>query len=170
MEVRIRAPKADKTAAIIILAATIFAHFYSLYISDEGEMLLIFLGAFCVVYAFGMEIYCTEYGVEKKFFGKTLRSFEWNECIFVGLYIPVGSRPGAKTFVCAKTPLRHKSVMIAKWNRWWGNPDGPDESVYAAWKRREEISVSYHWVGDENYRKILELCGGERNVRETDLD
>lgn len=156
MNVRIRAPKADRIGAIIFFFFTVFGYIYSLYI-DEGEVLLIFLGVFCVGYAFGVEILCTKDGVEKKLFGRTMYSFEWSECRFIGIYIPIYKcTANEKLFMCAIVP-KHTIIKFAKWS-------------WHYWKPKEEISISYHWVGDENYRKILELCGGERSFQESDMN
>lgn len=168
MEVRIRAPKVDRIGCAVAFAFCFFSHFLSLYISGEGEVLLIIFGFIAVGYTFSLDVRYTKEGVRKVLFGRTIRFFKWSDCVFIGVYAPLGFGYGdRRNFVCATKPLKYKYKTEAKWDRWWGNPYG---KIIPAWKRKEEISASYHWVGDENYRKILELCGGERNVRETDLD
>lgn len=122
----------------------------------------------------GMTLIADHNGISLVCYSITIKKFIWCECVYIGMYIrkpqiTVNRKSdGQKYFACATTPMKCREKGVDEISARLGSPQvilGKPN-----WKLKEALDVRYDFIGDENYRKILELCGGERNVRETNLD
>ena len=115
-----------------------------------------------------------ESGVSRIVFGRKRLFLTWDECVYIGVFNSLHSdvcneNDSSKTFACAKTPLMHRSKRDAREHE-YGLMGNPDERINPSWKQNEAVKIPYELIGDENYAKILTLCGGERIAEDLAVD
>lgn len=177
MKITIRQSKKTWFCAIA-LSLVLIAYFFYLLLCDSSYLYIVVSLILPVIIVTVFAECSTKYvldesGASRFVFGRKRLFLRWDECIYIGVFNQIyffkGGRDGEKTFACAKTPLMHCSMKDAR--RIEYSLDGnPSNDISPSWKKNEAIKIPYKLIGDENYAKILELCGGERIVEDLTID
>lgn len=177
-EVTIRQPKKEwfAHAAVVLMFTAVFLYFllyngsYFYTILSLLTMLMLIVNAFVEC---GTKYVFDESGVSRFVLGRERLFLRWDECIYIGVFNRiVGSNISIereKTFACAKTPLMHANMREAR-EKEYSLHGNPYKDITPSWKINEAIKIPYKLIGDENYAKILELCGGERIAEDLTID
>ena len=143
---------------IIIICAALSLAFSALMILCDLSILIFPVIGFTVGLLYGICVYFTRYefteeGVIRKCFSSRRELF-WDELKFVGVHYQddrgIGLHP---VFVCSKEACPKKSELET-WHFYEG-------------KRKTTFIIELGCISDEKYEKIMELCGGERNLAES---
>lgn len=177
MKITIRQSKKTWFCAIA-LSLVFIAYFFYLLLCDSSYLYIVVSLILPVIIVTVFAECSTKYvldesGASRFVFGRKRLFLRWDECVYIGVFNQIyffkGGRDGEKTFACAKTPLMHCSMKDAR--RIEYSLDGnPSNDISPSWKKNEAIKIPYKLIGDENYAKILEFCGGERIAEDLTID
>lgn len=176
-EIIIKQPKKEWfIGAALILAFTAFFLYFLLY--DDSYLYIMFALTLVLLIVIALVVCSTKYvfdesGVRRIVLGREQLFLRWDECIYIGVFNRIVgsniSKEREKTFACAKTPLMHANMREAR-EKEYSLHGNPYKDITPSWKINEAIKIPYKLIGDENYAKILELCGGERIVEDLTID
>lgn len=162
--------------AAIILAFAVFFLYFLLYDDSYLYIMFVLLLVALIVIALvdlGTKYVFDESGVRRIVLGREQLFLRWDDCIYIGVFNRIVgsniSKEREKTFACAKTPLMHADMREAR-EKEYSLHGNPYKDITPSWKINEAIKIPYKLIGDENYAKILELCGGERIVEDLTID
>lgn len=176
-KVTIKQPKKEWFGfTALILVFTAFFLYFLLY--DDSYLYIMFALLLVLLIVIALVVCSTKYvfdesGVRRIVLGREQLFLRWDECIYIGVFNRiVGSNISIereKTFACAKTPLMHANMREAR-EKEYSLHGNPYKDITPSWKINEAIKIPYKLIGDANYAKILELCGGERIVEDLTID